>query len=97
MAKEYHDKIITLHPGSFLAYFFYVSASNELHVVTKKGWQYKYTITDEVMDELMTFRSRGSYIANYILKGDKYPCEFVRTVSPDEIRKTIYSLSNDTQ
>lgn len=93
MAKEHYDKIITLHPGSFLAYFFYLSICNELHVVTKKGWQYKYIITDEVMDELMTFRSKGSYIANYILKGNRYPCEFVRTVAQDEIRKTINQLT----
>jgi len=78
--KDQYDKPVIFPQQSFIAYIFYVSSQKELNVVMRKGKQYRFTITNTVMDAILKAHNRASYIAQNIIHSKKYPATFVQIV-----------------
>lgn len=78
--KQQYDTNIVFPVKSFIAYIFYVSSTKELNVVMRGGKQYRFTITHQVMNEILDATNRASYIAQNIIHGKDYPATFVQVV-----------------
>lgn len=93
--KTYYDKPVIFPQQSFIAFIFYVSSSKELHVVMRKeGKQYRYTITNSLMDDILAANNRASFIAQNIFNNkDKYPGTFVQIVPAATIEQVTLPRS----
>lgn len=78
--KDQYDKPVIFPQQSFIAYIFYVSGESALHIIMRKGKQYRFTITDKLMNEVLAANNRASYIAQNIIHNPKYTGEFVQIV-----------------
>lgn len=86
--KQY-DKNLIFPQQSFIAYIFYVSSAKELNVITRKGRQYRVTISHEIMNQLLRSVNRGSFINLEILHSGKYQVTFVQLVPMATLEQII--------
>lgn len=75
---RHYNRNLVFHRQSFIAFLNYHSEARELHIVFRKGQQYKYVdISPARFNAILFAQNRGNFIMHHVMTGKKKGIDFI--------------------